>query len=243
MKILKKLSKLLDAKQKRSLIGLVFLMFIGAILEACSVALIIPVVTVLFTPNAIQEKWYLSLAYDILPFTSEKAFSIAVLLSIIIAFIIKNLFLYIEQKLLYRFIYTNQFRTSERMMKNYIRKDYEYYLNADSAVIQRNITSDVNNMYALIQSLMLLISELIVFATLIALCIGESPLMTAFFAVLLGITLLIIKIALKPVLYKAGKDNQDFYAGLFKWINQTVTGIKEVKIGGKEKYFSDCYFE
>ena len=243
MKILKKLSKLLDGKQKRSLVGLVFLMFIGAILEACSVALIIPVVTVLFTPNAIQEKWYLALAYDILPFTSEKSFSIAVLLSIIVAFIIKNLFLYIEQKLLYRFIYTNQFRTSERMMKNYIRKNYEYYLNADTAVIQRNITSDVNNMYALIQSLMLLVSELIVFVTLIALCIDQSPLMTLFFAVLLGITLLLIKVILKPVLYKAGKDNQDFYSGLFKWINQTVTGIKEVKIGGKEKYFSDCYIE
>ena len=243
MKILKKLSKLLDAKQKRSLVGLVFLMLIGAIFEACSVALIIPVVTVLFTPNAIQEKWYLALVYEASPFTSEKAFSIAVLLSIIVAFVIKNLFLFVEQKLLYRFIYTNQFRTSERMMKNYIRKDYEYYLNADSAVIQRNITSDVNNMYALIQSLMLLISELIVFATLIALCIGESPLMTAFFAVLLGVTLLLIKVILKPVLYKAGKDNQDFYAGLFKWINQTVTGIKEVKIGGKQKYFSDCYIE
>ena len=243
MKILKKLMKLLDAKQKRSLVGLIFLMLIGAILEACSVALIIPVVTVLFTPNAISEKWYLSLAYSISPFNSEKAFSIAVMLSIIVAFIVKNVFLYLEQKILYRFIYTNQFRTSERMMKNYIRRNYEYYLNADTSVIQRNITSDVNNMYALIQSLMLLISELIVFATLIALCVKESPLMTAFLAVLLGVTLLLIKIVLKPVLYKAGKDNQDFYSGLFKWINQTVTGIKEVKIGGKEKYFSDCYIE
>ncbi len=243
MKIIKKLMKLLDAKQKRSIAGLIFLMFIGAILEACSVALIIPVVTVLFTPNAISEKWYLALAYSISPFTSEKAFSIAVMLSIVIAFIVKNLFLFLEQKILYRFIYTNQFRTSERMMKNYIRKNYEYYLNADTSVIQRNITSDVNNMYALIQSLMLLLSELIVFVTLIIVCVKESPLMTACLAVLLGITLLIIKIALKPVLYKAGKDNQDFYAGLFKWINQTIGGIKEVKIGGKENYFVDRYID
>ena len=44
-------------------------------------------------------------------------FSIAVLLSIIVAFVLKNLFLFIEQKLLYRFIYTNQFRTSERMIE------------------------------------------------------------------------------------------------------------------------------
>ncbi|MCR5849054.1 MAG: ABC transporter ATP-binding protein/permease [Lachnospiraceae bacterium] len=243
MKIIKKLMKLLDAKQKSTMAGIIVLMFFGALLEACSVVIIVPVIKLLFTPNAISDKWYLSLAYSISHFTSERAFSIAVMLSIILVFVIKNLFLFVEQKILYRFIYHNQFRTSERMMKNYIRRNYEYYLNADTAVIQRNITSDVNNMYALIQSLMLLLSEAIVFLVLLVVLIGEDPFMTAFLAILLGVTLLLIKTILKPVLYKAGKDNQDYYSGLFKWISQTITGIKEVKIGGKEKYFSDRYIE
>jgi len=63
--------------------------------------------------------------------------------------------------------------------------------------------------------------------------------------VLLGVTLLIlmwaIKRVLKPIMYKAGKDNQDYYSGLFKWISQTVQGIKEVKINTKEQYFVDEY--
>ena len=42
-------------------------------------------------------------------------------------------------------------------------------------------------------------------------------------------------------MYKAGKDNQDYYSGLFKWISQTVQGIKEVKITCKEKYFVSEY--
>ena len=53
MKILKKLLKLLDGKQKLHIAGLVFLMFIGAFLEACSVAVLIPVISVVFQPGII----------------------------------------------------------------------------------------------------------------------------------------------------------------------------------------------
>jgi len=243
MKIIRKLLVLLDKKQKIKIAGLLILMLIGAIVEACSVALIIPVIEVVVQPNAIKENEYLSMVYELSGMNSERAFAIAIMLSIIVIFVIKNLFLFMEQKLLYKFIYSNQFRTSERMMKNYIRRDYEYYLNADSAVIQRNITSDVNNMYALIQGLMQLISELIVFVTIAIVCILADTGMAIFMASLIGITLLVIKIVLKPILYKAGKDNQDYYSGLFKWISQIVTGIKEVKIGGKEKYFVDRYID
>ena len=46
---------------------------------------------------------------------------------------------------------------------------------------------------------------------------------------------------IKPTMKKAGQDNQDYYSKLFKWISQTVTGIKEVKITQKEQYFVDEY--
>ena len=52
--------------------------------------------------------------------------------------------------------------TSERMMRNYLRRGYEFYLNADTAVVQRSITSDVNNMYALILALLQLLSDTVV---------------------------------------------------------------------------------
>ena len=58
---------------------------------------------------------------------------------------------------------------------------------------------------------------------------------------MLILTLLVITKVVKPVLRKAGKDNQDYYSGLFKWISQTVQGIKEVKVAGKEQYFVDEY--
>ena len=40
---------------------------------------------------------------------------------------------------------------------------------------------------------------------------------------------------------KAGEENQDFYSGLYKWIDQSVMGIKEIKIANKENYFINEY--
>ena len=126
-------------------------------------------------------------------------------------------------------------------MINFMLRPYEYYLNADTSVIQRSITSDVNNMYALILSILQLTSEIIVFICLVAFLLRMDASMTLTIALLLVTVLLIIKFVIKPVMVNAGQDNQDYYSGLYKWINESVTGIKEIKIANKENYFINGY--
>lgn len=241
--ILKKLNVLLDKKQKRTMLFMVLMMIFGAVLEACSVSMVIPVVGVVIDENSIQKYEIVRNIYNALHMQSITQFALLMMTALILIFIIKNIYLYWQLKLMYRFVYTNQFRTSERMMKNYLRKGYEFYLNADTAVIQRNITSDVNNMYALILSLLQLISEVIVFVVLLGVMVASDWKMTVIIALPLLATLFIIKKVVKPIMNKAGKENQDFYSGLFKWISQTVQGIKEVKIAGKEQYFTEEYIK
>ncbi|MBR1440481.1 MAG: ABC transporter ATP-binding protein, partial [Lachnospiraceae bacterium] len=154
IKILKKLNVLLDGKQKRTMSLLLVMMVIGALLEACSIGLVIPVIQVVTDEEAYDKYPMIRWTYDFLGMQSIRQFTILIMLALILLFVIKNLYLYIQMRSMYRFVYTNQFRTSERMMKNYLRKGYEFYLNADTAVIQRNITSDVNNMYALILAIL-----------------------------------------------------------------------------------------
>lgn len=240
-KILKKLNVLLDKKQKWTMVGLLVMMLIGAMLEVASIGIVVPVVSIVMDENAINDGGIVQTLYEILPVNSVRQFTVVIMLSLIAAFIIKNIFLFIQQKFMLSFVYGNQFSTSERLMKNYLRKGYEFYLNADTSVVQRNITSDVNNMYALILALLQLLSEGIVFACLVAVLFWQDPVMTVLVTVVLLAVLFIIKVVLKPLMHKAGEDNQDFYSGLYKLISQTVMGIKEVKIAGKEQYFVDEY--
>ena len=239
--ILKKLNLLLDGKQKRAMGGLMVMMIIGAILQTAGVGMLVQVVTVIMDPTAVEKSGLVRKVYDCFGFTNYSHFSIMVMAMLVVVYAVKNIFLFIQQKLTFAFVYTNQFRTSERMMCNYLRRGYEFYLNADTAVVQRSITSDVNNMYALILALLQLMSDGIVSLFIVCYCLSQSGIMTVLLAVVLLLLMTAIKRILKPIMYKAGKDNQDYYSGLFKWISQTVQGIKEVKVAGKEQYFVSEY--
>ena len=239
--ILKKLNVLLDKKQKKTMAGLVLLMIVGAALQTAGVGMILPVVSLVLDQEALYEEGLLNDMFVWIGGGSQIRFTVIVMLALIGVFIVKNLFLYYQQKKTFAFVYTNQFRTSERMMKNYLRRGYEFYLNADTAVVQRTITSDVNNMYALILALLQLLSDIIVFVFLVTFCFLQDPIMTILVAGVLLVLLVLIKNVLKPILRKAGEDNQNYYSGLFKWISQTVQGIKEVKISCTEQYFVSEY--
>ena len=241
LQIIKKLRILLDKKQKRAMARLVVLMIIGAFLQTAGVGMLVQAVNVVIDPQVLEKSGLVRCFYDFLGCRDFRSFSITVMVLLVVTFAVKNFFLFVQQKLTFAFVYTNQFATSERMMRNYLRRGYEFYLNADTAVVQRNITSDVNNMYALILALLQLLSDGVMSLFVVGYCLMTNGVMTVLLAVSLVLLMVLIKSILKPIMYKAGKDNQDYYSGLFKWISQTVQGIKEVKVTGKEQYFVDEY--
>ena len=240
-KIFQKMMVLLDARQKRQMVGIVILMLIGGVLESVGISLIAPVMEIVLQPEAVDQKPYLHFLYTFFHLHSTEQLAGLIMIALVLVFVIKNIFLYFMNVVQLRFVYTNQFATSRRMMINFMKRPYEYYLNADTSVIQRNITSDVNNMYGLILSVLQLTSEVIVFVCLVVILLSQDAQMTIFIAGLLIVVLMIIKYVIKPVMQRAGRENQDYYSGLYKWIEESVTGIKEIKIAGRENYFINGY--
>ncbi len=242
LKTMKRINQLLDRRQKTTMVLLVFIMLIGAILEALGITLVLPVMQAIVDPSAITENQYhMGDVYRISGAGSVQQFAVLMMAAIIVVFICKNIYLFLEQNLLLRFIYRNQFATSNRMMINFMKRPYEYYLNANTAVIQRNITSDINNVYALILNILQMTSEVIVFLILVAVLLAMDAVITMSIAALLIVVLVVIKRFLKPVMLKAGKENQDYYAGLYQWISESVDAVKEIKIAGRENYFINEY--
>ena len=60
LKILRKMNVLLDARQKRAMVALIFMMLIGGVLESLGISMIVPIVTVVMDPAAVQENELLS---------------------------------------------------------------------------------------------------------------------------------------------------------------------------------------
>ncbi len=240
-KILDKLDVILNKQQKSRMKLLVVMMVIGALLETVSISLVLPIATVLTNPGSVEEEGIVGTLYHFFGCSSVESFALIMLVGLLAAFIAKNVFLFVQTKMQLAFVYNNQFETSRKMMINFMKRPYEYYLNAETAVIQRNITSDVNNMYAMVLSILQLMSEFVVCLFLGTYLVIQDPVMCITIGGLLVMVLITIKKILKPIMVRAGQENQDYYAGLFKWINQAVTGIKEIKIANKESYFISEY--
>ena len=63
-KILRKMNVLLDGKQKRTMAALIVMMLIGGVLESLGVSMLVPIVTVVMDPAAVEESEILSAVYD-----------------------------------------------------------------------------------------------------------------------------------------------------------------------------------
>ena len=241
LKILKKINILMDQKQKGQMARLLVMMIISAGLETGAVMMVMAVVQLIINPAVLEQGETYQEICDLLHLQNTVQFSVLAILFLIGLYAAKNIFAFFLQRNLYRFVYSNQFQTASNLMKNFVRREYEYYLDAETSVIQRSITADVSNMYALIMSVLQIASEAIVAVFLVVALAIEDPVMTVVIAVLLFVTLLVIKNIIKPIMNRTGKENQDYGASMFAWISQTVQGIKEIKVAGREQYFVGEY--
>ncbi len=241
VKILKKINILMDKTQKKAMFGLLVMMVIAALLETAAVMVVMSVVQLLVDPETLAQGETYQMICAWFRIENTVQFSVLAILACIIIYVGKNVFQFIMQKSLYKFVFTNQFRTASNLMRSFVKQDYEYYLNAETSVIQRSITADVSNMYALILSVLQITSELIVCVFLGVTLVLQDPIMTIVIGVLLVITLGVIKSIIKPIMNRTGKENQDYGAAMFAWIAQTVQGIKDIKVAGREQYFIGEY--
>ena len=95
-KIYNKLMVLLDKKQKKKMVFLIFMMLIGAVLETLGVSSIYPVMTVVVEENAIEKHAYLQYICRIFSIDNTRDLTILVMTALIAIFAIKNIFLFFQ---------------------------------------------------------------------------------------------------------------------------------------------------
>jgi len=239
--VLKKLSAILDRGQKIKIFGLMILILIGGLMETASASLILPLVSAVLDSDAFAQKEYVKKGMEILNITNIRTLTFILLGAIMAAYVIKNLYLIFETYLLARFANRNRARCTTNLLWQYLHRPYEYYLYAETSDILRTIYGDMDNIFNLLLQCMNFASEAIV-----SLCLGIFLLildwkMTFMVAGLLGLLTLYNTKVIKKHLNKAGDGSRITQAGMYKWILQSASGIKDVKVLKREHYFTQKY--
>ena len=239
--LLKKLSAILDRGQKIKILGLMVLILIGGLLETASASLILPLVSAILDEEKFAENRYVMQIRELLGIESIRTFTLCMLGFIIAIYIFKAVFLILQTYLLARFANKNRARCTTNLLWQFLHRPYEYYLYAETSDIIRTIYGDMDNIFNLLLQCMNFASELVV-----SLCLGVFLLITDWkmcllMVILLGVLTLINVKVIKKHLNIAGEGSRITQAGMYKWILQGASGIKDVKVLRKEYYFTDRY--
>lgn len=245
--LLQKINQIFDKKQKRQLVLLGFMIFIGGFLETLGVSTMIPVVTVLLTPEKVQE--YID-KYEVLGnictafhIISVNQVAVSLLLFLMAVYVIKNLYLLF---LVYRqntFITQNRNNMISRVMAEFLNRPYEQYLGADIPTVFRITDSDIPQTFALMLAVLSLASEVVVSCLIFLVLLIQNVKMTLFVMFVFGVLTLVIVKVLKPRLNRIGAKNQEIQSRIAKWRIQATYGLKDVKVLNREEFFVRNYYE
>ncbi len=241
LKILKKFRVILNKRQKIKVLLIALMMIVGAALETIGVSLIIPIITTILDPTIIETNQLAKAFCSLFGIQTANAFMIVVIVALILVYVLKNLFLFIQYYVQCRFIYNNRFATQRRFMSIFLNRPYEYYLHATNAEISRIINSDITAVFHLLSTVLGFFTELVVSMALIITIIAVDSVMAAFVAAIMGVLMVIIIKIIKPILRKSGTEVQKNGVEQGKWLGQALIGIKEVKVNNKEEFFAKQY--
>jgi len=241
MSTLRKLSFILSRREKVQIFLLVMLMLIGAVLETFGIGLLIPFISQLNDPDFVYKNAKILWVYQSVGMTSPREFLIWSCIALIGFFIFKNAYMFLLYFIQHRFIYDRRALMDVRMFKNYLERPYIVHLQRNSAEFLQNLHSTVNIVYGhvVLQTLTLLTEGLIIAGICILLIAFEPYIALAAFAVFGSLALAFNYIFFRKRIEEYGKKHYYHSGQLYKIFNQSFGAVKEIKVMGREPFFTD----
>ena len=235
--LVKSVLKVFDGKQKRKLVGMMFLILINSGVSLLGVSVLSPFITAVMNPEQLLKNDIIRSVYDGFHMQNTNQLITFLCVLIIIVYIAKNAFIIFINNMLYCFSYYGKREMQDRMMKYYISRDYTFFLNHNSAELMRDINTDPEMFYAAVLNMLQLMSELCVSLILVGYLLVKDALLTLGVAFAMVIMVFIFMKKLRRTLARFGDDRRKYNANILQCMQQAFGGIKEIKIANREAYF------
>ena len=237
----KKLSYIFSKRDKYKIALLLCIMVAGSFLELLGVAVFQPFVNIIMMPDSIQENPYLARIYQMFGCSTTESFLTVVALGIIVIYVVKNVYLWVEQNLIMKFTYGMQQKLSTRLLTTYLSEPYTFHLNKNIAELQRSMQEDTGLFTQVLMHTLQLVAEVVVCIVLGVYLFTVSNSITVEIVGLLILCVVLFTKITKRFTEQLGKEAQVYKGKLYQWVNQSLGGVKEVKVLNREEFFVSSY--
>ena len=228
---------ILNSKQKKFSMFVVFTTFINGLFEVLGIALIIPIIYLLNDKSPLYENHYLNKLFVFFN-VDENLFLLLLILLIVFIFIIKNIigfyFVYIQNK----FSLSVALHLTKSEFHKYIKRDYLYFSNTNSNnIIHEIIKIPEEFSRNILTPLSIIITELFVFLFIL---IGIS-FYNIQVLILLSVSIvpmvLLFNILTQKKIQKLGIEKNKITPRAYKNAFDAIFGYVDLKLFRKENHF------
>ena len=239
---LRKIFFLLSLDDQKGLYGLVAAIVIMSLFDMIGVASIFPFLDVISKPEVIETNRKLQWVYNTLGFTSKNSFLIALGTASFLVLVVSNILRAATTKSLIQFTWMKHQSISKRLLSQYLYEPYAFFLNRNSSELTTYLMSEVARVVSgTLIPFMQLFARFLLILFILGLLFLVDPLVVFLVLGVMGGGYAMIYVFFRKRLSRTGEELQKYSKIMYKTLNESFGGIKDIKLLGKEHVFIEQY--
>jgi ABC-type multidrug transport system fused ATPase/permease subunit len=239
MQTVKQIFSLLSAREKSRAVLLFILSIFMAFLDMAGVASILPLMTIMNSPDVINTNYYLNWLFKISNYFGIQNFNQFLIFVFVLSFIFlvfSILFRAFTTYLQTRFVLMREFTISRALVDGFLGQPYTWFLNRHSSDLAVKILSEISSVisYGFTPLINIISQGAVSIFIVVLLMIVDFKIALIVIFTLLGFYSLIL-FSTRNLLKRIGIERSESNEMRFRVLSEAFGSIKEIKVNGTEK--------
>lgn len=224
-----KLNYLFSNKDKKFLFILLLMSLLLSVIETIGITAIMPFISIASNPELIHTNEYYKIVYDFFEITSSKNFIIYFGISLIGFYFFRAIYTLFHGNLMIKFSMNKYTMFTNKLFANYINMPYLEFTNRNSATLSKVIITEASQLAFLVQSVLVLFSEIIIIVILYVLLLIVDIQMTLVLTILLGLKVIFLMMTVSKKIKIKGDERAVEQDKFYRKITETLGNFKIIK--------------
>ena len=238
LRVARAIHELLDREQPGRWAILVVLSIVGAVFEMLGALTIYLMMALLASPETVRDAPLVGGIVDRLPADDLSELRMLVAGVVLVFFLLRGVLIVVRAYAETRLVTDAGIEIADRLLSGYLAMPYTFHTRRNTAELIRNAyTSTVQLQSSVMLPMAFAVGDLLVIVGLAVVVLASEPLGGILAVVFLGGVTLIIQRFLRPRLLAWSRREQDAAVGGLQAIQQSLGGIRDIKLLGQEATF------
>ncbi len=227
--------------ERRRFGWLMVLLFLGSLLELAGVGIILPYLKVVGEPGLVLAHPALGPWMRDLGILEPGQVVFAASVATLVLFLVKAAGLGVLMRVSMKYFQQLGHSLSERLMDAYMKAGCGFHAQRNAADLVRNVTIECEQYSGVIKFLIILPTELIMVAGILALLFTTQALAALGAGAVVGLMAWGVAALTRRRLQRAGRQRSESHGRMIQWVNQGLGSLREARILGCEDFFVSSF--